>query len=112
MGLRSSPTVEMVLEDAVIPASARLGEEGIGFNVAMTALNSGRITIGAIAVGLAQASLDQATSYACIRKQFKKSIIDLKISNQEWIFWDSFEKSSIGFPEGEFCTTLWLTTDS
>ena len=78
MGLRASPTVEMILEDAIVPVHARLGEEGIGFNVAMTALNSGRITIGAIAVGLAQASLDQATSYACIRKQFKRSIIDFQ----------------------------------
>jgi alkylation response protein AidB-like acyl-CoA dehydrogenase len=78
MGLRASPTVEMVLEDAMIPVSARLGEEGIGFNVAMTALNSGRITIGAISVGLAQAALDQAGSYACIRKQFRKQIIDFQ----------------------------------
>lgn len=78
MGLRASPTVEMILDNAVLPKSARLGEEGIGFNVAMTALNSGRITIGAISVGLAQAAIDQAASYACIRKQFKKQIIDFQ----------------------------------
>ncbi|MEC7984856.1 MAG: acyl-CoA dehydrogenase family protein, partial [Myxococcota bacterium] len=78
MGLRASPTVEMVIEDVALPVSARIGPEGIGFNVAMTALNSGRITIGAIAVGLAQAALEQASSYACIRKQFNKQIIDFQ----------------------------------
>ena len=78
MGLRASPTVEMILENVILPKSARIGEEGIGFNVAMTALNSGRITIAAISVGLAQSALDQAGSYACIRKQFRKQIIDFQ----------------------------------
>lgn len=75
MGARISPTAEMILEDVVIPASNLVGEEGQGFSVAMQALDSGRITIAATAVGIAQAALDDAAQYACIRKQFGKSII-------------------------------------
>lgn len=78
MGMRASPTVEVVLEGVRVPASARIGEEGTGFTVAMTALDSGRITIGASAVGLCQASLDAAGDYACQREQFGKPIIDFQ----------------------------------
>ncbi len=78
MGLRASPTVELILEDVVVPVSARLGQEGDGFRVAMSALDSGRITIGAIAVGLAQAALDVAADYAIQRKQFNTPIIDFQ----------------------------------
>ena len=78
MGLRASPTVEIVLRDARIPADHLLGQEGDGFKVAMSALDSGRITIGAISVGIAQAALDTSAAYACQRKQFKKSIIDFQ----------------------------------
>ncbi len=78
MGLRSSPTVEVVLEDVYVPASDRIGEEGAGFTVAMTALDSGRITIGSTAVGLSQAALEVATRYAAERKQFDTPIIDFQ----------------------------------
>ncbi len=78
MGLRASPTVELVLENARIPAANRLGEEGEGFRVAMSALDSGRITIGATSVGLAQAALDCAAAYACQREQFDTPIIDFQ----------------------------------
>ena len=78
MGLRASPTVEMILENAIVPASNLIRNEGDGFTVAMTALDSGRITIGAISVGLAQAAFEAASSYACERKQFGKSIIDFQ----------------------------------
>ena len=78
MGLRSSPTVEVVMRDVVIPASNLLGAEGDGFKVAMTALDSGRITIAAISVGIAQAALDTSAAYACQRKQFKRAIIDFQ----------------------------------
>lgn len=78
MGLRASPTVELILEDALIPVSNRLGEEGDGFRVAMRALDSGRITIAAISVGLAQAALDTAAAYACQRRQFDTAIIDFQ----------------------------------
>ncbi|MAY80187.1 MAG: acyl-CoA dehydrogenase [Deltaproteobacteria bacterium] len=78
MGLRASPTVEVVMRDVRIPSSNLLGSEGDGFKVAMSALDSGRITIAAISVGLAQAALDVAASYACQRKQFKTAIIDFQ----------------------------------
>ena len=78
MGLRSSPTAEMILEDAVIPAANLIGNEGQGFTVAMRALDSGRITIAASALGIAQASLDESTAYACVRKQFDRAIIQFQ----------------------------------
>lgn len=78
MGLRASPTVEMILEGATIPRENLIGEVGHGFRVAMSALDSGRITIGATAVGLAQAALEYSTGYACERKQFNQSIIDFQ----------------------------------
>lgn len=78
MGLRASPTVEMILEGARIPAENLLDREGAGFRVAMSALDSGRITIGATSVGIAQAALDVAASYACTRKQFDTPIIDFQ----------------------------------
>jgi alkylation response protein AidB-like acyl-CoA dehydrogenase len=78
MGLRASPTVELVLRDALIPAANLLGQEGDGFKVAMSALDSGRITIGAISVGIAQAALDVSAAYATKRKQFNTAIIDFQ----------------------------------
>jgi butyryl-CoA dehydrogenase len=78
MGMRASPTVEVVLEDVEVPVTDRIGEEGFGFSVAMTALDSGRITIGASAVGLCQASLDWSSRYAIERRQFDTPIIDFQ----------------------------------
>ncbi len=78
MGLRASPTVELILDDVVVPASSRLGAEGDGFTVAMSALDSGRITIAAISVGLAQAALDVAADYATQRQQFGQPIIEFQ----------------------------------
>jgi butyryl-CoA dehydrogenase len=78
MGLRASPTVEVVLEDVVIPEEDRVGDDGMGFTVAMTALDSGRITIGATSVGICQATLDVAGRYAVQRKQFDTPIIDFQ----------------------------------
>jgi len=78
MGLRASPTVEVVLEDVVVPEENRIGAEGLGFTVAMTALDSGRITIGSIAVGISQAALDYSADYASQRRQFKQPIIDFQ----------------------------------
>lgn len=78
MGLRASPTAEIILENARVPAANLIGQEGEGFRVALSALDSGRITIGAIAVGICQASLDVAAAYACQRQQFKQPIIDFQ----------------------------------
>jgi cyclohexanecarboxyl-CoA dehydrogenase len=78
MGLRSSPTHTMTFEDVRVPAEHLVGAEGDGFRIAMQALDSGRITIGAIAVGLSQAALDAAAGYACEREQFGRPIIDFQ----------------------------------
>lgn len=78
MGLRASPTVELIFEDAEIPAENLIGSEGMGMRIALSALDSGRITIGATAVGICQSSLDVAAAYACQRKQFNKAIINFQ----------------------------------
>jgi butyryl-CoA dehydrogenase len=74
MGQRSSPSVEIILNDCLVPASNRLGEEGQGLKIALSALDGGRIGIAGLAVGLAQAALDESTKYARARKAFGKSI--------------------------------------
>jgi alkylation response protein AidB-like acyl-CoA dehydrogenase len=62
MGLRGSPTGELVLEDVAVPAANRLAAEGQGFTVAMRALDSGRIGISGQALGIAQAAVDESCS--------------------------------------------------
>jgi butyryl-CoA dehydrogenase len=74
MGQRSSPSVEIILNDCVVPAANRLGEEGQGLKIGLSALDNGRIGIAAQAVGLAQGALDESTKYARSRKAFGKSI--------------------------------------
>jgi alkylation response protein AidB-like acyl-CoA dehydrogenase len=78
MGLRSSPTASMTLESARVPADRLLGEEGVGFKIALSALDGGRLGIAACAVGHAQASLDLAVGYAQERKQFGQRIADFQ----------------------------------
>jgi len=78
MGLRASPTVELLLDGVVVDESARIGPEGTGFNVAMAALDSGRITIAATSLGICQSALEVATRYACERRQFDRPIIDFQ----------------------------------
>jgi alkylation response protein AidB-like acyl-CoA dehydrogenase len=74
MGQRSSPSVEILLNDCIVPAENRLGEEGAGLKIALSALDGGRIGIAAQAVGLAQGALDESVKYAKARKAFGKSI--------------------------------------
>jgi acyl-CoA dehydrogenase len=64
MGLHGSWTAELALDGVRVPAANRLGEEGIGFTVAMSALDSGRVGISAQAVGIAQGALDAAVAHA------------------------------------------------
>jgi len=78
MGLHSSPTRELIFEQCHIPASNRLGEEGQGFKIALSTLDGGRINIGAIVVGVAQAAFETATAYAREREQFGKAISEFQ----------------------------------
>ncbi|MBR7830106.1 acyl-CoA dehydrogenase family protein [Actinospica sp. MGRD01-02] len=75
MGMRSSTTSQMVFEGVRVPAERQIGELGQGFEIAMRALDCGRLGIAACAVGVAQAALDTATAYAKQREQFGKPII-------------------------------------
>jgi len=70
MGMKSSPTTQVTFNDVRVPADHLIGSEGIGFRIAMEALDGGRLGIAACSVGVAQASLDAALSFARERKQF------------------------------------------
>jgi butyryl-CoA dehydrogenase len=78
MGQRSSPSVEILLNDCVVPVENRLGEEGQGLKIALSALDGGRIGIAAQAVGLAQGALEETVKYAKQRKAFGKSISEFQ----------------------------------
>ena len=78
MGQRSSPSVEILLNDCVVPVENRLGEEGQGLKIALSALDGGRIGIAAQAVGLAQGALEESVKYAKQRKAFGKSISEFQ----------------------------------
>ncbi len=74
MGLRGSDTAELIFEDCRVPEENLLGNEGDGFVIAMASLDGGRIGIASQSVGLGQACLDAAVSYAKERVQFNKPI--------------------------------------
>ncbi|MCL2341208.1 MAG: acyl-CoA dehydrogenase [Proteobacteria bacterium] len=74
MGIRSSPTMELVFENCRIPGENLLGKEGEGFKVAMKTLDGGRIGIAAQALGIAQGAFEAALAYTKEREQFNKPI--------------------------------------
>lgn len=74
LGIRSSPTAEIIMEDCRVPAKNLLGKPGEGFKIAMKTLDGGRNGIAAQAVGIAQGAFDAALEYAKTRKQFGKPI--------------------------------------
>jgi alkylation response protein AidB-like acyl-CoA dehydrogenase len=78
MGLTGSPTAQLLLEGARVPAGRLIGAEGTGLKIALDALNSGRLGIAACAVGLAQAALDEAVGYAAQRTQFGRPVIEFQ----------------------------------
>lgn len=78
MGLRASPTAQVVLDRARVPAGRLVGAEGDGFRIALSALDGGRLGIAAIATGVAQAALDEAVAYARQRRQFGQPIADFQ----------------------------------
>jgi alkylation response protein AidB-like acyl-CoA dehydrogenase len=76
MGLHAIPTTTAHYDNAFVSAQRRIGAEGQGLQIAFSALDSGRLGIAAVAVGLAQAALDEAVSYAQQRSTFGRKIID------------------------------------
>ncbi|MFJ6835040.1 acyl-CoA dehydrogenase family protein [Streptomyces sp. NPDC091209] len=74
LGLRGQATAELTFEDVRVPADAMMAPEGKGFAVAMSALAKGRMSVAAGCVGIAQAALDAAVTYATEREQFGRTI--------------------------------------
>ena len=87
MGLRASNTVELLFEDCRIPKKNLLGKEGVGFKIAMVALDSGRIGIASQSLGIARACLDEAIQYAKNRRQFGRPINSFQAI--QWMIADS-----------------------
>jgi alkylation response protein AidB-like acyl-CoA dehydrogenase len=86
MGWNAQPTAQVIMQDATVPASNLVGQEGQGFRMAMAGLDGGRINIGACSLGAAWNALDKARGYARERKAFGKPIgefqaIDFKIAD-------------------------------
>ncbi|MGP1909511.1 acyl-CoA dehydrogenase [Metabacillus sp. JX24] len=91
LGIRSSPTTEIMFEDCIVPAENLLGQEGEGFKIAMMTLDGGRNGIAAQAVGIAQGALDASVAYAKERQQFGKPIA---------------QQQGIGFKLADMATTI------
>lgn len=80
MGLNASNTTELVLDNVRVPKTNLLGTRGNGFRQFLVTLDGGRIGIGAMAVGIAQAAFDRALSYSKERKQFGKTLAEFQIT--------------------------------
>ncbi|MFJ4370044.1 acyl-CoA dehydrogenase family protein [Streptomyces chartreusis] len=78
MGMKGSPTAQVHFDGVRVGDERRIGEEGQGFAIALSALDSGRLGIAACAIGVAQAALDEAVTYATERRQFGKPIADFQ----------------------------------
>jgi alkylation response protein AidB-like acyl-CoA dehydrogenase len=79
LGLRAQDTAELFFDGVRVPDSARLGDEGAGFKVAMSALDNGRISLAAGAVGVARACVEASTTYAAERRQFGKPLAQFQL---------------------------------
>lgn len=131
MGIRSSPTCELVFENCRIPAGNLLGKEGEGFKIAMKTLDGGRIGIAAQALGIAQGAYDEALKYTRERKQFDQPIagfqavqfiladMALRIEASRLLVYQSAWRASAGLPYGKESamaklsaseTAMWVTT--
>jgi alkylation response protein AidB-like acyl-CoA dehydrogenase len=78
MGMKGSPTAQVHFDGVRVHDDRRLGDEGQGFAIALSALDSGRLGIAACAIGVAQAALDEAVAYATGRQQFGRPISDFQ----------------------------------
>ena len=76
LGLRASDTSELILEDVRVPEANLLGEDGLGFKQAMKTLDGGRISIGALGLGMAQGAFEEAVRYSKIRHTFGRPLCD------------------------------------
>ena len=83
LGMRSSDTSTILLEECRIPAEYLLGDEGEGFIQAMSILDGGRISIAALSLGIARGALDATLEYADVREQFGKRISEFQITRQK-----------------------------
>jgi alkylation response protein AidB-like acyl-CoA dehydrogenase len=115
MGIRGSPTVELIFDECVVPAANRLGEEGEGFKIAMRVLDKSRPGIAAQALGIAAGALDYATNYAKERIAFGKPIgqhqgigfmlADMKteVEAARMVLYEAARRCDVGDPD----ITLW-----
>ncbi len=78
MGLKASSTAELIFENCRIPRDALLGERGRGLPVALATLDGGRLGVGAQAIGISQAALDEASKYSVTRQQFNQPIANFQ----------------------------------
>ncbi|MFB8782447.1 acyl-CoA dehydrogenase family protein [Streptomyces albogriseolus] len=78
MGMKGSPTAQVHFDGVRVPDARRIGEEGQGFAIALSALDGGRLGIAACAIGVAQAALDEAVGYATERRQFGRPVADFQ----------------------------------
>ncbi|MDX2937724.1 acyl-CoA dehydrogenase family protein [Streptomyces ipomoeae] len=78
MGMKGSPTAQLHFDGVRVSDNRRIGDEGQGFAIALSALDSGRLGIAACAIGVAQAALDEAVAYAAGRQQFGRPISDFQ----------------------------------
>ncbi|MFF3272435.1 acyl-CoA dehydrogenase family protein [Streptomyces chrestomyceticus] len=78
MGMKGSPTAQLHFDGVRVPDARRIGDEGQGFTIALSALDSGRLGIAACAIGIAQAALDEALEYTASRQQFGRPIADFQ----------------------------------
>jgi alkylation response protein AidB-like acyl-CoA dehydrogenase len=74
LGMRASDTSELILEEVEVPDENLLGAEGVGFKQAMKTLDGGRISIAALALGMAEGAFEASVKYAAIRRTFGKPI--------------------------------------
>ena len=113
MGIRTSNTCDVVLEDCRVPASALLGKEGEGFAIAMKTLDQARSWIACIAVGIAQRGIQEAIAYGKERIQFGKPIIknqalqfkiadmEIKTETARQMVAHALTKMDLGLPYGK-----------
>ncbi|MFF4740013.1 acyl-CoA dehydrogenase family protein [Streptomyces sp. NPDC001262] len=78
MGMKGSPTAQLHFDGVRVPDARRIGDEGQGFAIALSALDSGRLGIAACAVGVAQAALDEALAFVEQRRQFGRPLADFQ----------------------------------